>query len=72
MIAEAGILVVSLVPLIRVVFCAAPLKLITAPEAKFVPSTSNGKLELPAITLLGLSCAIAGIVPGCGGMVDLE
>jgi hypothetical protein len=72
MIAEAGIVVVSLAVLTRVVFWGAPLKLMTAAEPKFVPSTSKGKLELPAIMLLGFSWAIAGVVPGCAGMVDLE
>ena len=72
MIAEAGIVVISLAALTRVVVWDAPLKLMTAAEPKFVPSTSNTKLELPAITLLGFSWAIAGIVPGCAGMVDLE
>jgi hypothetical protein len=71
MIAEAGIVVVSLVALTRVV-AWGPLMFMTAPDAKFVPSTSKGKLAPPAVVLLGVSWAIAGVVPGCGGMVDLE
>src|SRR5437868_2317667 len=68
-IAEFGIMAVSLDALTRVVAWAVPLKFILALAAKFVPSTSRGKDPLLAITLLGTRLEITGIVPGCGGML---
>ena len=71
MTAEAGIVVSSLVALTKVVVCAAPLKLMTALAEKFVPSTSKGR-AVSAAPLEGLSWLMAGMVPGCAGVVFLE
>jgi hypothetical protein len=56
--------VVSLVELTRVVAWATPLKLMPAPAAKFVPSTSKGTALPPATALFGTSPVITGMVPG--------
>ena len=67
--ALAGIVALTSVPLSKVVAMAVPLKFTTAFELKFVPCTVSGKSELPAAVLGGVSWEMAGIVPGCGGVV---
>ena len=70
MMAELGMVAVSLDPLTKIVFSAVLPKLTTAPEAKLVPSTSNVNVLLPAITPLGFNCVMTGIVPGTAGIVE--
>jgi hypothetical protein len=67
--ALAGIVAVTLVPLTKVVVIAAPLNFTDALLLKFDPSTSRVNCELPAAVLGGTKVAIAGIVPGCCGVV---
>jgi len=69
MTALAGIVALTTVVLTNVVAIGAPLKLTDALPPKFVPSTSRVKVELPIAVLGGTRVAIAGIVPGCWGMV---
>src|SRR5438552_18919261 len=70
--AVLGIVVVSLDPLEKAVVSATPLKLMTAFELKFVPSTSRGKAWLPATTPVGFNWVILGFAPGVGGVVIFE
>ena len=67
--ALAGMTAVSLVPLTKVVVMALPPKFTTALPPKFEPSTSSVNCELPAAVLGGTRAEIAGMVPGCGGVV---
>src|SRR5579872_1429562 len=60
--AEAGTVAWSLVELTTVVVNARPLKLMTAWEAKLVPSTSSGT-EVPAGALAGVSWMMFGVAP---------
>jgi hypothetical protein len=48
---------------------AVPLKFTFALPPKFEPSTSIVNCELPAAVLGGTKAAIAGVVPGCCGVV---
>ena len=71
-IAVAGIMTETLPALSHCVpVWAAPLKLMTALPLKFEPSTSRENAALPAAMDGGLSCVMAGIVPGVAGIVDL-
>jgi len=69
--AEFGMVAVSLVVPPEVVVMAMPLKFTTALLLKFVPVTIRENWPLPATTLGGFRLEIAGIVPGCGGVLDL-
>ena len=69
-IALAGMLAVSMLELVQVVVIAWFAKLTTAFELKLVPVTVIGKAAPPAVALLGASIAIAGVVPGVGGVVE--
>ena len=67
--ALAGMVAITLVALANVVDIAVPLKFTTALPPKFDPSTSIVNCELPAAVLGGTKAAIAGVVPGCCGVV---
>ena len=67
--ALAGIVALTTVALTKVVVIAVPLNFTDALLLKFDPSTSRVKDELPAAVLGGTRAAIAGIVPGDGGVV---
>lgn len=67
--ALAGIAALTSVALSKVVVMGAPLKFTTAFEPKFVPCTVSENDELPAAVLGGVSWEMAGIVPGCCGVV---
>ena len=67
--ALAGIAALTSTALSKVVAIATPLNLTTAFEPKFVPCTVRVKSELPAAVLGGVSWEMAGIVPGCCGVV---
>ena len=69
MTALAGIVALTMVAATNVVFMGAPLNFTTAFELKLLPSTSRVKVELPIAVLGGTRLAIAGIVPGCWGIV---
>jgi hypothetical protein len=71
-IAVDGIMVVSLVELTKVVVSFAPLKFITAPALKLVPSTSRVKAGPPEFALLGTSWAMTGVEAGTGGVFECE
>src|SRR5438477_804712 len=70
-IAEFGMVAVSLVVPPEVVVIAAPLKFTTALPLKFVPVTTRENGPLLATTLGGFRLETVGIVPGCGGVLDL-
>jgi hypothetical protein len=67
--ALAGIVAITLFPLAKVVVMGVPLKFTFALPPKFDPSTSIVNCELPAAVLGGTKAAMAGVVPGCCGVV---
>src|ERR1700730_2891101 len=69
--AEPGMFAVSWLALTCVVAWATPLKFTAALLRKLLPLTVKVKAT-PVVTLLGLSWVMAGMVPACGGVVDLE
>jgi len=71
-ISEAAIVAVSWFALTKVVVCAIPFQLIVPLVEKLLPltvSTNEGPRE---VIVFGASAEIAGMDPGCAGMVALE
>ena len=66
--ADPEIAAVSWFAVTCMVAWGAPLKFTAAPLAKLLPFTVKVKAA-PLAVLLGLSWLMAGIVPGCAGMV---
>src|SRR5581483_2416093 len=58
--ADPGIVASSFEELTKLVCSGTPLKLTTAPDTKFVPSTSSWNPAEPAVMLAGLSWEMAG------------
>jgi hypothetical protein len=71
-ISEAAIVAVSWFALTKVVVCAVPFQLIVPLVEKLLPLTVSMNEGPPEVIVFGASAEIAGMDPGCAGVVALE